>query len=369
MIRKPFFYLTLIYALIVCSCTVEIDQVNQTPEAQVETTPMISSTSVLPVTHVPVTWAHLNLTGSLIYLNSTMEGDALTSNIQMLDLATGELATIFSVSSGWIYYATVSPDTKTLVISYSPPGQASSPSARSLYTLPLDRSAETQPLFKPPTAADRYTQAEWSPDGTYIYYAHYNQEALAEAQVFEDYDLSRMNYLTGEQEKIFEHAFWPRLSPDSSRLVYISLEPDSGRNELFVANADGSNPQRVNLSGPQALEIIDAPIFLPDGSSILFSAPEPSQSYQPNFLERWMGVQVVKAHSVPSDWWSVPVTGGAATRLTNLQTINLFASISPDQQHIASLSGEGIFVMNLDGSNLTQLISDSRVHGTVSWIP
>jgi Tol biopolymer transport system component len=233
----------------------------------------------------------------------------------------------------------------------------------------LDGSAEPQLLFSAPTAADRYTQAEWSPDGTFIYYAHYNQAVLAEAQVFEDYDLWRMNYATGEQEKILEHAFWPRLSPDASKLVYVSLEPESGRNELFMANADGSNPQQVDLSGPHALEIIDAPIFLPDGKLILFSAPEPSQSYQPNFLERWMGVQVVKAHSVPSDWWSVPVTGGAVTRLTNLQTINLFASISPDQQHIASLSGEGIFVMDLDGSNLTQLLSDPRVHGTVSWIP
>jgi hypothetical protein len=57
------------------------------------------------------------------------------------------------------------------------------------------------------------------------------------------------------------------------------------------------------------------------------------------------------------------------TRLTNIQTINLFASISPDRQHIASLSGDGIFVMDLDGSNLTQVLSDSGVHGTLSWIP
>jgi Tol biopolymer transport system component len=78
---------------------------------------------------------------------------------------------------------------------------------------------------------------------------------------------------------------------------------------------------------------------------------------------------VAKAHDVPSDWWSVPITGGAPTQLTNIQTINLFASISPDQQHVASLSGDGIFVMDLDGSNLTQLVSDPGVHGTVSWIP
>ncbi len=82
-----------------------------------------------------------------------------------------------------------------------------------------------------------------------------------------------------------------------------------------------------------------------------------------------MGIEVVKAHNVPSDWWSVPVVGGVPARLTQLQTINLFASISPDKRHIASLSGEGIFVMNLDGSNVTHLLSDTGVLGTVNWIP
>ena len=81
-----------------------------------------------------------------------------------------------------------------------------------------------------------------------------------------------------------------------------------------------------------------------------------------------MGIQVAKAHNVPSDWWSVPVTGGVPAQLTNIQTINLFASISPDEKHIVSVSGDGLFVMDLEGSNLTQLVTDSGVHGTVSWI-
>ena len=82
-----------------------------------------------------------------------------------------------------------------------------------------------------------------------------------------------------------------------------------------------------------------------------------------------MGIQVAKAHSIPSDWWSVPLSGGVPTRLTNIQTINLFASRLPDNKHIVSVSGDGLFVMNLDGSNLTQLVTDSGVHGTVRWIP
>jgi Tol biopolymer transport system component len=140
-------------------------------------------------------------------------------------------------------------------------------------------------------------------------------------------------------------------------------------NELFIANPDGSGSQKVSFSGPWIPDILDAPIFSPDGKSLLFSAPGPSQSHQPNWVDRMMGVQIARAHSVPADWWSVPVTGGVPTQLTKLQTINLFASLSPDKKHIASVSGEGLFLMDLDGSNLTQLISDSGVQGTVSWIP
>src|SRR5688572_4504008 len=140
-------YPALILALLVCSCSVELNQISET--AQVEPTPVISSTSIFPVTQVPVTWAHLNLTGKLIYLSSEREGDQLTSTIQTLDLVTGQVATIFSIPSAWIYYATLSPDAKMLAMSYAPPRQPNSPSSRSLYIIPLDTFPEVQPLFTP----------------------------------------------------------------------------------------------------------------------------------------------------------------------------------------------------------------------------
>ena len=178
-----------------------------------------------------------------------------------------------------------------------------------------------------------------------------------------------MSYPNGAPEKIADHAFWPRLSSDSTRLLYVSLDPVSGRNELFQANADGSNPQPVVFSGPWIPDLIDAPIYSPDGGSILFSAPGPVQSYQPKWFDKLMGIRIVKAHNVPSDWWRVSVSGGVPTRLTQIQTINLFASISSDKKHIASLSGEGLFVIDPDGSNLTRLLFAPGVSGTVSWIP
>jgi hypothetical protein len=132
------------FALLVCSCSIEINQTSGPPIQS--NTPAISSTSIVAGTRVPVTWAHLDLTGKLVYLSSTMEGDALTSDIQMLDLVTGSISTIFNIPSAWVYYAAVSPDAKMLVMSYAPPSQPNSPSSRSLYMIPLAAFAEPQPL-------------------------------------------------------------------------------------------------------------------------------------------------------------------------------------------------------------------------------
>jgi Tol biopolymer transport system component len=256
-----------------------------------------------------------------------------------------------------------------LVISYIPASQDNTPAKRILYILPLEGTAPPQPLFAPPSPDDRHIQAEWSPDGKYIYYVQYDATDKPDPWLNPPYHIYRMAYPNGQLEKIADLAFWPRVSPDSTKLVYISIDPESGRNDLYIVDADGSNPQLVALSGSVIPEIIDAPIFSPDGQAILFSAPFPGQSYQPNWFEKLVGIQVARAHDVPSDWWSVPVTGGVPTKLTNIQTINLFASISPDNKHVASVSGEGLFVMNVDGSNLTQLVSDPGIHGTVNWIP
>ena len=364
------------YLAVLClfGCSVALDQPaiatpgSGSPTFAPDVSPDHSTASAI-TTSIPVTWSALNLTGSLLYISPPVTGDvSFFIGIRKLDLTTGELTPIFTTSGDdWIFYMSVSPDAKQLVMSYTPPTRPGAVSNRTLYIMPLDASAAPQPLFAAPTPDDHYVQAEWSPDGKYIYYAHYNSKTQPAGQPYPAYDIFRMTYPNAVPEKIAEHAFWPRLSPDSTKIVYISLDPVTGSNELVIANADGSNAQIISDSSIP--DIIDAPIFSPDGAWIFFSAPGPVQSFQPDWFDKLMGVRIVKAHNVPSDWWRVPVSGGAPIQLTKIQTINLFASFSPDKNYLASLSGEGIFVMDLDGSNLTRLLFEPGVSGTVSWIP
>jgi len=323
------------------------------------------------MTQVPVTWGDLSLSGRLVYINGTSVDNVFSLQIQVLNLATGEVTTIFNAPKySWIYYITVSPDNTQVVMSYSPP-PGDNPVDQDLYIMPLDGSQAPKLLFTPPTKDDDYAEVEWSPDGKYIYFTHVNFQITPQPnQIYPFYEIYRMTFPDGKPEKVAEKAFWPRVSSDSSHMAYISVDLFLRENKLYIADSNGKNAHEVVLKGHQIPEVKDAPIFSPDGQTLIFSAPVPVQSYQPNWFDKLMGVRIARAHNVPSEWWSVPVTGGTITQLTNIQTTNLFASFAPDGKHIASHSTSGIFVMKPDGSQLTMLVPNPQaVPGTVSWKP
>ena len=370
----------LICAIILSSCAIEVEQPSvATPVPTFESVPATAPSAegapeenIVTTTQIPVTWGDLNLTGKLVYINGLSVDNIFRLQVQILDLVTGEIATIFDAPKySWIYYLSVSPDHTQLLMSYNPPPGEGTVD-QDIYIMPLDGSQAPQRLFTPPTAEDDYIEVEWSPDSKYIYVTQVNYHIPpAEGQIYPLFTIYRKAMPDGELEKIVEKAYWPRISPDSSQLAYVSVDLFSRGNKLFVADADGSNAKEVVITGPRIPDIKDAPLFSADGKSLIFSADIPTQSYQPNWIDRLMGVRVAKAHSnVPSDWWTISVDGGEMTQLTNIQSRGLFGSLSPDKQYLASYSLDGIFVMKTDGTQLTNLIPNPQsVPGTVSWIP
>jgi Tol biopolymer transport system component len=251
-------------------------------------------------------------------------------------------------------------------------GAAPTNGQQAIYSMPVDGSQPPQLLFQPTSSGDQYFQPVWSPDGKYIYYSHvdYSAPPKIPGQHFAYYETYRIAYPGGQPEKLADEAYWPRLSRDGARLAYVTLDPVDGTNKLFVANPDGSGAYQVALTGQYVPPIIDAPVFTPDDKFILYSAVTPTQSSQPDWLEKILGISVASAHVVPSDWWSVPIGGGTPTQLTHIAVAGLFASVSPDGKYIASYSGRGLFVMDQNGQGLSTLISDlGGLPGTVNWLP
>ena len=373
-------FLCWILAFAISSCSVAINQPTLiTPASPLESIPTVAPSpastlgpSIVTKTQIPTIWTPLKLSGRLVYIHHTLVDSVFSSQVQILNLVTGELTTIFDApKDSQLYYLTVSPDNSQLLMTYSSSSR-DHPVNQGIYSMPLDGSQPPRLLFTPPTKEDDYTEVEWSPDGKYIYFTHVNHDIpLESGQVYPLYEIYRMAFPNGQPEKIAEKAYWPRLSPDSSSIVYVSVDLFSLQNKLYVADANGRNAREVILTSALPPDIMDAPLFSPDGQSILFSAPVALQSYQPNWIDKLMGVRIAKAHSnITSDWWSVPVHGGSITQLTNIQSSDLFASYAPDNKYIASYSSDGIFVMYPDGSELMMLIPTLQaIPGTVRWIP
>ena len=278
---------------------------------------------------------------------------------------------------GWIYSAVASPGGRELVLTYTPPPQPNAPQPQRLYRMPLDGSQPPEPLFEVSDPADQYFQPEWSPDGKTLYFAHVNYEKLPKDQHYPTFQLYRMAYpdptgalRNGQPELVAENGFWGRVSPDGSRLVFVTTDPASGMNQLVLAEPDGKDAKPLQFTGGPTQGIVDAPIFLPGEKFLLFSAPAAAAYRTPSWLEALLGVEVVQAHEVPSEWWRASVEGGTPVQVTHLQAPGLYACLSPDGRYVASFSGNGIFVMQADGTALTMIYSDlGGIYGTVSWIP
>ncbi|MCP4429313.1 MAG: translocation protein TolB, partial [Chloroflexi bacterium] len=55
-------------------------------------------------------------------------------------------------------------------------------------------------------------------------------------------------------------------SPDGENIVFEVVQPSSGFNDLFLINADGSNPRQLTFHPASDSE----PVWSPDGSQIAF---------------------------------------------------------------------------------------------------
>ncbi len=225
----------------------------------------------------------LHLTGKLVYMTGGLEDKNFFIEIQIIDLVMDATTSAFKTPlDAWLYYIFVFPDSKQLVKAYSPPPGENQSTVQVLYTMPLDGSEVPQLLFAPPSKDDGYIQVEWSPDGDYIYYTNFNNQIPNDSKrIHPPLMIYRMRYPDGQPKLVADQAYWSCLSSDSSRLLYISVNPFSIENKLMIADPDGDNAHEISFSGSQIPNFRDAPFFTPDGRSIFFSGPSPVQSVQP----------------------------------------------------------------------------------------
>lgn len=157
-----------------------------------------------------------------------------------------------------------------------------------------------------------------------------------------DYDGANHRFLTNGQYTVLT----PRFAPDQRTVTFMTYQGD--RQPRVMVYDIESGQVRPLVAQPY---MTFAPRYSPDSTKIIFSM----------------------AINGNTDIYTIPVSGGTPTRLTNAPGIDTGGSFSPDGRRIVFESdrsgNQQLYVMNADGSNQRRISFGGGGYATPVWSP
>ena len=196
------------------------------------------------------------------------------------------------------------------------------------------------------------TYPAWSPNGAKIAFRSRRDDSSGEIYVM-DADGSNVTRLTHNTGQL-PYDKSPTWSPDGARIAFASNR--DGGFEIYVMEADGENVTRLTHSSTSGISITnDNPVWSPNGTKIAFhSNRDGNNNYE--------------IYVMDADGSNPTRLTDSSTEETNPVWSPDGAKIAFNSNRDGS-GNYGIFMMDADGSNVTRLTYNSAFDPWPSWSP
>jgi Tol biopolymer transport system component len=239
-----------------------------------------------------------------------------------------------------------------------------------IYTANLDGS-NPQPLIEHAVQSEFLRWPTWLPDGkSMVVQAQTPDASFAH--------IAKIDLASSTRTTVAENAVSPTISPDGSTLAYVTQDPASGEQAIWLAPTTGGPPQKI-LTSNADLAYFGYLSFSPDGSQLVFGAAQPKTT---SLAAGGAGVakvglttgaqvpdiRLLLTDGLPEDPWIVNRDGSNLHKLTGLGEDQPSFAWSSDGKWIYSWGGTGLWQINLQSGKKSKL-AQGVVHGQIVRLP